>query len=241
MKSFISKNILVFMSLLLVFGYFPAIASANNANETGINVKTLDVHDIVPKEYFKKYSNKFTSKEEVLEASGFSDNTVNTSNTLTKGSSSQTPIEYIKVDSIDEYAALLFYYNELTDSVNEENIQTNNVIQKNDNTINSTYDHYYYTHEVTYNDIGISWMKAFVITKRDSNTRKIIGDPVTDSGLYGFNPGNSYEHNSTRSTVTVNTERTGGKATIVGTLTLFIIIEGIGDVSSKDITLNMTF
>jgi len=103
-------------------------------------------------------------------------------------------------------------------------------------------DSYYHEYvSDTYNDTGLAWNKAFVIAERDSSTHKIIGTPTTSSRYYGFHPGTSWEHDSGRSWATVNSARTGGTARTVGVLSLYIIIKGVGEITSRDMILNWTY
>lgn len=70
---------------------------------------------------------------------------------------------------------------------------------------------------------------------------KLLGQRKTDSALLGFHPGNSWEHNSTKSSVHVNKERTGGYANIYGTLSYSLIVKGIGTLMTKELECYMTF
>lgn len=137
---------------------------------------------------------------------------------------------------------MLFYYNDLANNTLQNSTVIETTVDKRIERMAAAQSSYYFiTHSKTWNDSGISWMKAYVTAKYDSNTRKIIGDPTTDSGIYGFHPGNSWTHSFGRSTVSVNSARTGGYATIVGDLTLSIIFEGIGDITTKQLTCEMSF
>lgn len=247
LKSDIFKSWKLMLISSLVFSSFAVSASANNtqgsvatsvdnAQVTVATSNVIDVYDIVPKEYFSENAGKFDSLQELKEATGFS----------SKPASSDESSTFIKVDSIDEYAAVLSYFNDKAQSVTEDSatstIQTTSVVQPMRSiSAQSNYDYYTTTHSKTWNDNGLSWMKAFVTAQYYYSTNKIMGTPTTSSGLYGFHPGNSWTHSVGGSSARVNTARTGGDATITGDLTLFIIIDGIGDILTKPLTVYMTY
>lgn len=85
------------------------------------------------------------------------------------------------------------------------------------------------------NDNGLSWMYSYVTA---TSVKGKITSTSTDSTLLGFHPGNSWGHKAGASSVTLDSDKTGGYANIVGVLTLSIIIEGIGDIISKTLTHN---
>lgn len=185
------------------------------------NNEVVPAHSFVPEEYFLEYKGKFSSYEEAAKAAGFS----------LEGKSYTSENGTIDIQSVDEFAATLFYINDtvtssLTSSVTSSS--TSGSALANSNVI----------HEKTWNDQGISWMKAYVYATYDSNN-KIVGTPTTGSGLYGFHPGNSWEHNQTKfdHTVKVNSARTGGNATIHGTLTLNFGWE----IATKELSCYMSF
>jgi len=237
MKNLFSKKILVMFSIILALSSLSSVVSASGVIKPQADVETIDVKNIVPEEYILKYQNKFSSLEEVRKAAGYDNQNATTTQLPTESD------EYIKVDSVDEYAALLFYYNDLFEAAtSSESVATANA-QRNSNLIQpaSTYDTYYITHESTFNDTYIAWNKAYVIAEYKFSDDKIVGTPVADSQYFGFTPGTSWTHNDKKSIVNVNSARTGGSAKIVGTLSLYVIIESIGQITSRELSHSMTF
>ncbi|MCM3337618.1 hypothetical protein M3650_02905 [Paenibacillus sp. MER TA 81-3] len=218
-----------------MFNVYALSASAEAAPAKVVTAaQSLSVHDIVPNEYFSKYAGKFNSYEEVAQANGFS--TANPAQGTQGLRNASSANGYVKVNSVDEYAALLNYYNDLTSSIQ-------NAVEHQSSSVKALadYETRTVTHEKTWNDTGVTWMKAYVICEVNNKTDKIVGTPRTDSAYFGFHPGTSWEHSKERSSVHVNTEKTGGYANIVGTMSFYIIIEGIGKVTEKELTKYMTF
>lgn len=143
------------------------------------------------------------------------------------------------VNSLDEYAALLNYYNDLFPTNVPESVS-----KQNPNLVTPLVaDTYYSTTEKTLWDdaLGLSWIKGFVTKAYSTSTNLIIGTPTTDSQLYGFHPGNTWIHSPYKSSAVVNTDRKTGYANIVGDLTLSIIFEGVGNITTKQVSYYMTF
>ncbi|WP_197259123.1 hypothetical protein [Paenibacillus dendritiformis] len=201
-----------------------------------LSQQQVSVRDIVPSEYLSKYAGKFSSYAEVNKETGYS--AAAQTNSTNKLHSSNNGA--IIVNSVDEYAALLNYFNDLT-ALPQQNATV--VEYQQTNPVQTFADSGTRTKifEETWNDLGISWMKAFVIAEVSNKDDKIIGTPKTDSGYYGFHPGTSWEHNDKKSHAVVNDDRTGGHANIYGDLTLHIIVEGIGKIMTKELYKFMRF
>lgn len=222
----------IVLACAMVFNVFALSAGAESAPNAAISVSSqVSVHDVVPSEYFAKYAGKYKSYEEAANAAGFAVSQVSQTR---QGVLSDTVANYVKINTVDEYAALLNYYNEFSSA---KNTATTSISSEFATMADGDYT---IKHEKTWNDNKISWMKAYVIATYNKD-KKIIGTPTTDSGLYGFHPGNSWEHKNARSSVNVNSQRTGGSATIVGELSLYIIIDGIGRVATKELECYMSF
>ncbi|WP_223070441.1 hypothetical protein [Paenibacillus caui] len=198
-----------------------AVFAAEKTESVVSNQTVVSVHDFVPESYFATYSGKFNSVEELKKAAGYNA-------TASKSTYDQTPGKSIKVDSIDEYAALLFYYNDLAAS------NANNPVEVKTYKVSAAANDYYREYSQKWNDNGLSWMYSYVVAHIVND--KIEGTPTTDSALLGFHPGNSWEHKQGLSYATVDSSKTGGYAHIVGNLTLSIIWEGVGDIVTKQLT-----
>ncbi|WP_374016290.1 hypothetical protein ABU162_18435 [Paenibacillus thiaminolyticus] len=229
------KIVLACAMMFNVFALSAGAAATPAKDSVSLSQQQISVRDIVPAEYFAKFAGKFNSSVEVDQATGFSSaepaqNKLHSSNNGNNGA--------IIVNSVDEYAALLNYYNDLASPQNATIVETQktNPVQT-----FADYDTRIVTYEKTWNDQKVSWMKAYVIAEVSNKDDKIIGRPKTDSGLYGFHPGQSWEHNSTKSHAVVNSDRTGGYANIYGDLSLYIIFEGIGKVTTKELYKYFTF
>ncbi|EJW13987.1 hypothetical protein OB446_027300 [Paenibacillus alvei] len=218
------------LTLLLSCSLFMSAVSASpkpveSPDQRVVTQSPVTVRDIVPTEYFAKYAGKFSTYAEVEQATGF-----------TRGGEPQLLSDVgtnsIKINSVDEYAALLNYFSEF--STHNTSMQVQNTT-----TIEILADgEYTKTDESKFYDWGVWWMKAFVIAKYDKND-KVIGTPTTDSGLYGFHPMNTYKHSSNKSTVQINSKKTGGSAQIKGDLTVRIEVGGVGDILTKEIEHDM--
>lgn len=220
------------LTLLLSCSLFMSAVSASpkqveSPDQRVAVAQSPSVRDLVPTEYFAKNAGKFSSYAEVEQATGF-----------TRGGEPQllsdVGTKSIKIDSIDEYAALLNYFSEFSTHNTPMQVQNTTTIETMAN------GDYTKTHESKFYDYGVWWMKAFVIATYNKDD-KIIGTPTTDSGLYGFHPMNSYKHSSSRSTVNINSKKTGGSAQVKGDLTLRIEVGGIGDIVTREIEHDMLF
>lgn len=218
------------LTLLLSCSLFMSAVSASpkpveSPDQRVVVAQSPTVRDIVPTEYFAKYAGEFSTYAEVEQATGF-----------TRGGEPQLLSDVgansIKINSVDEYAALLNYFSEFSTHNASMQVQNTTTIETLAN------GEYTKTDESKFYDYGVWWMKAFVIAKYDKND-KVIGTPTTDSGLYGFHPMNSYKHSSNKSTVQINSKKTGGSAQIKGDLTLRIEVGGIGDIVTKEIEHDM--
>lgn len=188
----------------------------------------LTVKDIVDQDYIEKYAGKFDSYEEVRNSAGFS-----SEGTVDLNSSEAQ--QAIKVNNVDEYAALLFYINDQalqsqTVDVKDVSSATNQSI-----TVNSTSTRVFET----------IIAEALTQTVRGYVTATVSGgkitNAVTSSELTGFHPMNTWTHSNERSYVNLNSDKTGGSAHIEGTLKLVVLIEGIGTISTKQHSKNFNF
>ncbi|BCG56800.1 hypothetical protein [Paenibacillus sp. URB8-2] len=231
--NFSTKMLFSFALIASMFSGTVVLAADKTQSSVSTNKTVVPVHDIVPKSYFKTYAGKFDSVDELKKAAGYDTNTSKASANL---STNVEPNKSIKVDSLDEYAALLYYYNDLATNAqnNPVEVETNTV-----STLASSND-YWTTYSKKWNDNGLSWMYSYVTVHFVDG--KINSDPATtDSALLGFHPGNSWEHKAGASYATINSNRTGGYAHIVGILTLSIIWEGVGDITSKQLEHDWSF
>lgn len=222
MNKIISVVSALVLSSTLVFGVFGnSPVKAENAISKN---EVVSAHSFVPEEYFLEYKGKFSSYEEAAKAAGFS--LEKKSYTSENGT--------IDVQSVDEFAATLFYINDTASTSRLTPSSTK--VSRSALTASDTYN---VTHEETWNDAGIWWMKAYVYATYDRSTSKIVGTPQTGSGLYGIHPGNSWEHDQIKSdhSVRLNSTRTGGSARISGTLTLDFGWE----IATKELFCDMNF
>lgn len=239
------------LSSSLLLGTFSVSAAADevkineyNASSLASSSKTISVNDIVPKAYLSAVKGNFKSQKEIEEATGFKNVKKRKIAPFNKIDNGAVDNGVIVVNNLDEYAALLTYYNDLQSITASKLASTdNNSLSNNLNSTISIASTYTTTAEKTVWDdpMGFSWIKAYVTMTKNSSTGVISGSPTTDSQLYGFHPGNSWSHSSTRSSVTLNSKKTGGSATIVGDRTLSIIFEGIGNIVTKQETYYMSF
>lgn len=223
----------IVLACAMMFNVFALSAGAEAAatpakGSVSLSQQQVSVRDIVPPEYFTKYAGKFSSAAEVERATGFSAAAPTQEVNNLRSSNN----EAIIVNSLDEYAALLNYFNDLTAPQNATVVETQktNPVQT-----FADYDTREVIYEKTWNDQKVSWMKAYVIAQVSNKDNKIIGTPKTDSGLYGFHPGTSWVHNDKKSHAVVNSDRTGGYANIYGDLSYYIIFEGIGKLMTKEL------
>ncbi|QDY81942.1 hypothetical protein FQU75_00215 [Paenibacillus polymyxa] len=103
MKSKIS----VFLGLILVLNmsFFASASFASSASKTENNI--VDVHDVVPQEYFDKYKGVYKSKEEVLNAFGLESKSKQSLTTQEINNADDAPA--LKADTVDEMAAIAAY------------------------------------------------------------------------------------------------------------------------------------
>ncbi|NKI24722.1 hypothetical protein HFN20_26580 [Paenibacillus dendritiformis] len=226
----------IVLACAMMFNVFALSAGAEaeatpTKGSISLSQQQVSVRDIVPPEYFTKYAGKFDSALEVDRATGFSaaapKQEVNKLHSQDNGA--------IIVNSLDEYAALLNYFNDLTAPQNATIVETQKT-----NPVQTFSETRTVIHETTWNDQKVSWMKAYVIAEYDRDD-KIVGTPKTDSGLYGVHPGQSWEHNDKKSHAIVNDKKTGGHANIYGDLSYYLIFEGIGKLITKELYKFMRF
>ncbi|MEE4578837.1 hypothetical protein [Paenibacillus polymyxa] len=103
MKSKIS----LFLGLVLVLNLalLSSVSFASSTSKTDDNI--VDVHDIVPKEYFDKYKGMYKSKEEVLNAFGLESKSKQSLSAQEINMTDKTPA--LKADTVDEMAATAAY------------------------------------------------------------------------------------------------------------------------------------
>jgi len=219
MKYFSLKFSKVFLSISVLFLVF----SSNISASTESNSSKISVRDIVPSEYLAAYKGKFSSYEEVNHVAGFNGNS---KNDVGKQNGA------ITVSSVDEYAALLFYFNDLTGS--SQTIQHSTKAIDTSEFTTSASQPYTMTYDKNISDTGLMWIKAFVTVSYNSNGY-ITGTPTTASQIYGFHPGNSWAHSVGRSYVVIYNDGKTGYANVEGDLSLYIIIDGIGTVATKSL------
>lgn len=223
----------IFLASIVAFstlgGGIALAANEETDVQNVIPVNKVSVHDVVPQAYLGEYAGKYQTIEEVKKAAGFEwDTNKNSDN------SSQS---FVEVGSVDEYAALLFFYKDITDEA--KIVETTPQMLSNNGLLALQSNSYYVDSEFTYNDFYVFWMKAYVRSYFVND--KISGTPTTDSGIFGVHPGISYKHNKERSYVTVNSSKTGGFAHIEGDATVSIFYEGFGDVGTKRIVAEFNF
>lgn len=105
MKSKIS----LILSLLLILN-LSLLSSISFASNTEPEVDTVDVHDIVPQEYFEKYAGIYNNKKEILDAFDLESSS--------QGITSEAgELPGINIDTVDEFAAFVaFVYGSPADS-----------------------------------------------------------------------------------------------------------------------------
>ncbi|MWV43861.1 hypothetical protein GRF59_09460 [Paenibacillus sp. HJL G12] len=235
-KKVVSKSSKLLLASALLFGAFslPAFASADSAESTDAissvaTSETVSVADIVPKEYLDKFAGKYSTVEKLLNDTGFK-----SSATSKKLTSTAEQSGYIKVNNIDEYAALLNYFNDLGNN--------NNLVLSNQNNIISPMatTPYWYTAEKTLYSDGLMWIKGYV-TSHYTAADVIDNTPAVESSIHGYHIGISWTHSLTRTTVTLYANKKGGYTNIVGNLAMNIIWEGIGTIVDKDQEYYMSF
>ncbi|MCG7407396.1 hypothetical protein MH117_08180 [Paenibacillus sp. ACRRX] len=143
----------------------------------------------------------------------------------------------IIVNNLDELAALLSYYADLENSANNSHPPISPFAPSSYTTV---------VEQTIWGDglaagANLSWITGVVKLKKDSDTNKILEIVETGSSLEGFHPGNSWVHNSAKTSYGIDSNKKSGWATIAGTRTLYVIIGGIGNLFSKSESYNMTF
>lgn len=183
----------------------------------------LTVADIVESEYLTKYTNKFKTYEEVRKSAGFTlDGTIDAE---TINNSTGEGHKGIKVNNVDEYAALLFYLKDQDGQT--QTVKLNGPVKPKPGVVTPFATK---TFEKVVASALTQTVMGYVTVTYDNGK---ISKAVTSSELIGFHPMNTWKHNSDRSYVDLNSKKTGGTAYIEGTLSLVVLIEGVGTISTK--------
>lgn len=226
------KSAVVLLSsamLFNTFGFASANASATTSevsstlNEVNIpaEVETVSVRDIVPSEYFEAVEGKYKSKEEILKATGYKVEKTEAASTMEFSQGAMT------VNDLDEYAALLTYYSDNANKNSDASSFQARVITEPDSDTETVWG------DGLAGGANLSWISASVYYQRNSMNGNIVNITGTSSTLLGFHPGNSWTHDNYATINSAYLQGTTGHIYIKGTRTLSIIIEGIGNIVSK--------
>jgi hypothetical protein len=99
------------------------LSSISFASSTESEADTIDVHDIVPQEYFDKYAGVYSTKKEVLDAFDLE--------LTSQGNTDETEeLPEVEVDTVDEFAAFVaFVYGPSVEESSTNDINPNDIVE----------------------------------------------------------------------------------------------------------------
>jgi hypothetical protein len=178
-------SVLLGLVLVLNLSFLSSVSFASGAPKTENNI--VDVHDVVPQEYFDKYKGVYKSKEEVLNAFGLESQSKQSLSAQEINTADKAPA--LKADTVDEMAALAAYiYGPPTkSSIDSTNIDPSNIKEVGEKTdiqeqsvtpqaITATKNF-----EVNLYEFEIYTVKGYVTLRYDSSTGYITSTTATSS------------------------------------------------------------
>lgn len=147
-----------------------------------------DLHKVVPESYFKEYKGKFQTINEVLEAAGISNNS-DINDGIVVRQTKDASNEAIKIDTVDEFAAFIFYQKDqseivhrskvdLSDVTYREGISTKGAIEQNSKSTIMSF-------KSVIHDAKYYWVRGYINVVRDPNNFGSIKSVNANSQLEG--------------------------------------------------------
>lgn len=209
------------ITLILVF-VLCFIASSTSAFASNVSTM-INVRDVVPSEYFEKYKGVFKTPEEVYAA-------FNQENRPISPSTQSNTNGGIKVNSVDELAALIAFLKDSTSTKQEPTVleDSNSNITEFTTTANENVTR---TNEVTIYDNYIYWIKGYVTIDYVKSTGKIT-KTTARSALLGVTFGHTWKPDSPRITVISDIKR---QVIFSGVLETNVWFDGVGTIISENV------
>lgn len=149
---------------------------------------SFDLHKVVPESYFEEFKGKFQSVNEVLDAAGISNNS-DISDGVVVRQMKDASNDAIQIDSVDEFAAFIFYQKDQSEIVHRTKIDLSDVTYKREVSNKAGIEQYSNSTIMSFksviHDAKYYWVRGYINVVRNPKNFGSIESVTANSQLEG--------------------------------------------------------